>query len=192
MHLPFPPGHAWRVIQGIDDPEGSHNGFAAFCWDFVFAEDPAATPGQPVLTAGAGRITFVEESRSGSAEFDNLVMIEQSDDSWAGYLHIANQSHSGLGLFGSPQDEPEWLRPFVQPGVPIARVGSAAAHLHFAVTNVPDIPPEPQARVTVPVAFSDYDVSNDNGRTWLHVERGVPSNGQLVRSTFVPLGPVQS
>src|SRR5205807_1309798 len=42
MQLPFPVDEAWEVIQGVDQPGGSHNSYAAFCWDFVLAGRPAA------------------------------------------------------------------------------------------------------------------------------------------------------
>jgi hypothetical protein len=51
--------------------------------------------------------------------------------------------------------------------------------LHFAVTDRGES--QPAALVTIPTAFSDYEVSDDNGVTWQPVCRGVPKLGQWVR-----------
>ena len=50
--LPFPPGQIWRVNYEFDDQGGSHNGTAAFSWDFGRLDAPTAQ--DPRHRGGAG------------------------------------------------------------------------------------------------------------------------------------------
>lgn len=65
----------------------------------------------------------------------------------------------------------------VQAGQFLAKVGPKAAHLHFGALN------KTEAGVTLPVAFTDYWISNDEGDTWQHVLRGHPKKGQWIKRT---------
>jgi hypothetical protein len=38
-------------------------------------------------------------------------------------------------------------------------------------------------RVTFPVAFENYYVSDDEGSTWKHIDLGYPTKGQWIKRT---------
>src|SRR5262249_17854677 len=68
MLLPFEVGEAGRVLQGNDENGGSHNGYAAFSWDFVLAGRAAAqTRGRNVRATGPGEVVFLEQGAGNNA-----------------------------------------------------------------------------------------------------------------------------
>jgi len=74
----------------------------------------------------------------------------------------------------------------VRAGQRLAAVGDTGAnpgafHLHFGLGNAADTPQNHQPFVTIPASFTDYEASDDQGKTWHKVKRGVPQNGQWVR-----------
>ncbi|MGC4043003.1 MAG: LamG domain-containing protein [Armatimonas sp.] len=195
MLLPTPPGEVWAVIQGNGAPEGgSHRGYAAFCWDLIRVNaknqlDQPSTKDAPMRASGSGRIVFVRESTPDSklnAGIPNCVMIEQGPGEFAGYLHLRQGAYEGKRPDGKlPQDVPKDKQPVVLTTANLARVGDTGAgigafHIHFALTD--DVDDGKHAIVTIPSAFHDYLVSNDEGKTWQTVSVGVPQVGQWIKT----------
>src|SRR5262249_2995312 len=107
----------------------------------------------------------------------NMILVKQAEGEFAGYLHLLKET-ARVAVTDPPTT--------VTAGQELALTGDTGAgrgayHLHFAVSNVPAS--RHRELVTRPGAFSDYDVSDDNGKTWRRVERGVPTRGQWLRRT---------
>jgi hypothetical protein len=166
LHLPFDVGQAWRVIQGNCAPSGSHNGYACFAWDLVLAGQPHKnTRGQRAHAAGPGKVLVIE---TGSG--NNWVKITHANEEVSTIMHL---------LHGSVAVAPEEV---VNGGDVVGQVGDTGAgegnyHLHIAV----NLGKFENGSATIPAAFSDYEVSEDEGKTWRHVELGIPTSGQWVK-----------
>lgn len=66
-------------------------------------------------------------------------------------------------------------------GYPVSE-GSKPFHLHFAVTNLGEERKDSGGTFrTIPAPFCNYEYSEDQGKTWKHVIRGIPLQGQWVR-----------
>lgn len=175
--LPFEPGQAWEIWFG-NETLNSHFGYAAFTWDVRLATesgdshienaDPSSCD-QPLVAIASGTVTSVDDDNYDPTEKDraNAVRFQAAPDESISYLHIRDGSSSDAGLAaGDP----------VASGQLVAKVGTRQSdncHLHFGVRS---------ETVTIPVAFRDYEASDDQGRTWYHVDRGVPGHGQWVRN----------
>jgi murein DD-endopeptidase MepM/ murein hydrolase activator NlpD len=181
MHLPFPKGEAWNVIQGYDDSTSSHNGAASFSWDFVLAtkdNDQSKTNGKPIVAAAGGKVidTFNTQNKCPKPAWPaNYVMIEQAPVEIAAYLHF---------VLGSVKVN---TGDTVATGASLAKAGASGNvgsctgyHLHFALHTESES--QAATLVTFPAAFSDYEVSDDQGETWSHIDRGVPKKGEWVRN----------
>jgi murein DD-endopeptidase MepM/ murein hydrolase activator NlpD len=176
MRLPFPVGEAWQVIQGWDNPSGSHHGPASFAWDFILAGHPQSdTKGKPIYAAGPGTVVETRNDRDSCSGYPaSYVMIQQAPSEIGAYLHFikgsvavsANQVVSGGDFLANAGDT--------------GNTGCGAYHLHFALHTLPES--QAGVLVTFPGAFSNYEVSTDGGSTWQAVARGVPKNGDWVRS----------
>jgi murein DD-endopeptidase MepM/ murein hydrolase activator NlpD len=182
MKLPFPAGEAWAVIQGYDNPNGSHNGAGDFCWDFILAgQDQSKTSGKPIFAAAGGTAieTKNDQDKCGDPSlFANYVMIQQAPTEIGAYLHFQ------LGSVKIAKNQT------VVAGDELAKAGDTGNtgacggfHLHFALHTAPES--QRGTLITFPSAFNDYEVSTDNGATWGHVTRGVPQNGEWVRNPVV-------
>jgi murein DD-endopeptidase MepM/ murein hydrolase activator NlpD len=201
LRLPMPPGQVWLVKQGINSA-ASHFNEAAFSLDFVRVDPklvqrnperrafgtPAESVGQPVVAAAAGEVVarvdcYTEDQRGGcgqrrkASEFDpaqrNLVCLRHTSEEHTCYLHL---QHGSVRVRLGAQ---------VAAGDVIARVGNTGArtaHLHFALSNLPEAntPGVFTDLVTVPFEFSDYTVSDDFGQSFRYVPKGLPSVGQWV------------
>jgi len=182
MDLPFPPGEAWKVIQGVDFQGGSHQGYACFCWDFVVADHPQAgeypdgSDGAPFYAAAPGTVVTVRESApSGTSQSSNYVEVEQATDEYCAYLHL--RQDTALPKVGDHVAAGALLALTGDTGVEVG-----AHHPHVAVTDAPDQTP---GFVTFPVAFRDYQVRSGDDN-WTDVARGMPLNGQVVRNPPTP------
>jgi murein DD-endopeptidase MepM/ murein hydrolase activator NlpD len=186
LQLPFAINEAWQVIQGVDEAGGSHNSYAAFCWDFILAGRPQSeSKGQPLYAATDGRLIYVEETHPLGGKEGNVVLVKQAEGEYWGFLHIFPGSYSAT--LPKPQPRPTKKdQPMVRAGQRLAAVGDTGAnpgafHLHFGLGNAADTPQNHQPFVTIPASFTDYEASDDQGKTWHKVKRGVPQNGQWVR-----------
>ena len=183
-YLPFMQGQIWEVWYG-NSTLNSHYGYAAFAWDFRLGSTSVNTAhenaqptscDQPLYAVTAGAISATEDDLY-EAEFKdgkNYLRISAAPAEEVSYLHLRTSSVADAGLEAGDQ---------VQSGQLVARVGTRKAdncHLHFGSRS---------DTVTIPLAFSDYEASDDNGQTWHHVARGVPQHGQWVRRTGENTGP---
>ena len=177
MHLPFPQGQSLFVIQGFDDPTGSHSGIAAFCWDLMLAGQPqSASNGIPFFAAASGTVDFVKQDNfSGGAGPANVISIKEADHEFCDYLHLRQNS---AAVTNGAQ---------VAFGTALADVGDTGAargafHLHMAVTNLGEGNKSSGGTfVTIPSAFLDYQAADDQGSTWRHVSKGTSTVGQWIR-----------
>jgi len=180
-HLPFAPGEAWLCVKGIDTNGGHHEGYASFCWDFVLADQdhgsggeyPHGTGGAPLYAIAGGKVVTAREDQPLGTATANLLEIEHAPGEIAGYLHLRTNSIveavSGSTLRGKP----------------IALAGATGMggchtcnHLHIAVVDQPDGTP---GFVTIPTAFSDYEVRT-GADSWQRVARGIPKENEVVRN----------
>jgi hypothetical protein len=192
LQLPFLPGQVWMPIQGINS-ELSHHGIAVFAIDFIrvdpsfVADNPRRVPGgshrasqgQPVLAPGRGSVIALldtrgddERSKTGDPS-SNFVCVQHEAHEVSCLLHVLAGAEARAGARVGPGDVV----------ARVGRTGAATVHLHFALSDLPesDEPERDSPLVTIPAAFSDYSVSTDFGKTWHHVERGVPAPGEWVR-----------
>ena len=181
MDLPFPPGEAWSVIQGVDQRAGSHRGYAAFCWDFMVADQPqggvypTGSDGAPFYASAPGRVITVRESApSGTSQASNYVEIEQAPEEICAYLHLRRNSCEV-----DTNNKVTYGRQLALTGDTGVAVG--AFHPHVAVSDKPD---GTSGFVTFPVAFSDYEVRS--GANWKSVSRGMPKTVEVVRIPPTP------
>jgi len=178
MQLPFAPREAWRVTFGWG--QNTHVGTAKFCWDFVRAEGPSR--GVPLYAAAPGKVVQVRESSpSGvlpAGVSGNFIDVEQAPGEVSSYNHILQSS--ALVNVGD----------LVVAGQKLADTGDTGAsdgvntpatgndHLHFTLGNGMT---GQSGAVTIASAFSDYEVSKDQGKTWTFVPLGIPAQGQWIR-----------
>jgi hypothetical protein len=180
MRLPFPPGEAWFVVQGYDTANGSHKGYASFTWDFILADQPSSgeypngSGGAPLYASSAGIVVTVRESEPLGTNVANLLEIEQSPEEIQTYLHLRQNSIKVE------------LGDAVIIGQQVALTGSTGMgacfgcnHLHFGVLDKPDGTP---GFITLPIAFSNYEVRDSSGR-WQPVARGIPLFGEVIRNS---------
>jgi murein DD-endopeptidase MepM/ murein hydrolase activator NlpD len=176
MRLPFPVGEAWQVIQGWDDPAGSHHGPASFAWDFILAGHPQSdTNGKPIYAAGPGTVVETRNDRDSCSGYPaSYVMIQQAPSEIGAYLHFIK------GSVAVVKDQVVSGGAFLANAGDTGNTSCGAYHLHFALHTLPES--QAGVLVTFPGAFSNYEVSTDGGSTWQAVARGVPKNGEWVRS----------
>jgi hypothetical protein len=190
MDLPFPPGEAWHIPNGVGTPGGHHEGYATFCWDFTLAdkdykaEYPNGTGGAPIHAAASGTVVSSLEGQPTGTKEPNFVEVRQRPGEFAGYMHLRQNS----------------VAPAVGASVPLAQKLALIAstglegchdcnHLHFGVADraawTSSGWTHPSVFVTVPVAFSDYEVRTGPD-TWRSVARGMPAVDEVVRNPPTP------
>lgn len=185
--LPFRPNQVWTVIQGMNDPLGSHYGPSAFSLDFhligpetkmkiVNPNFQAISCGEPVLASAAGKVDKREDSGShdpnvDKSDFDgpNFLYTEIARGEYTSYFHLFTGSIT--------RSIPNVFEPTVEAGQKVGEVGTLnGCHLHIGVFG------DPRANgVNYPQEFSDFEVSRDGGETWHKVLRGTLRNGDWVR-----------
>ncbi len=186
MDLPFPAGEAWLCNGGINN-FGSHDGMAAFAWDFV--ADGQATEGRPFYASAPGKVVSAcETSSPGTANYSNVIDIRQAPDEYCSYLHfVKNSSQVSLN------DNAKMGQQLALTG----NTGTNGSHMHIAVNNKPDLSGgcgaafRSPGMVTIPVAFSDYEVKGTDGK-WKSVSRGIPQANEIVRNPPSPVFGVRS
>ena len=181
MDLPFPLGEAWSVMQGVDKQAGSHRGYAAFCWDFIVADEPKGgvypdgSNGAPFYASAPGKVITVRESASsGTSKYSNYVEIEQAPEEICAYLHLRKNSCEVV-----KNNKVTYGQKLALTGDTGTGVGNF--HPHVAVADKPD---KTSGFVTFPVAFSDYELRS--GTKWKSVSRGMPKTNEVVRIPPTP------
>jgi len=165
--LPFKHGEIWQVLQAFNS-YGSHRGYAAFCWDFIYV--PRGAPiGQPQIDGmpSQGRVFVstaggtVVETFPGSTlptPSASYVLIQSGPNEYHGYLHFV-----GSSLKVAPNTNVSTARELGE----VSNVGGGGPHLHFGVAD--RFESQHDQLVTFPIYFSGYDASDDYGRTWYQV-----------------------
>ncbi|HEX2078298.1 MAG TPA: LamG-like jellyroll fold domain-containing protein [Longimicrobium sp.] len=180
MRLPFAQGQIASVGQGFGDETISHNGYAAFCYDFGFPNSDI--DGYVFKASAPGAVAHVwEGGPNTSAGPSNFVTIEQGGGEFCDYLHL--QQNSCVVNAGQT----------VQRGTDLAKVGRSGTggpHLHQAVTNLGEHTTDREHFVTIPFPFCNYEYSSDSGASWHHAIRGYLKKGQWVRNG-APRSPVR-
>jgi hypothetical protein len=183
LRLPFIAPEVWTVVQEFDS-DYSHRGGAAFSWDFIFVPDAlvqSAATGGPTGPA-TGNCTPSIGRRVLATVDATVTNVGYRTPDGHGYV-------AGLAN-GSPPTAPEYTwtehledrsqRPIVGDSITantvIGQVHAADCHVHVSYDT--EIFGNDR---TIPMAFSDYEVSRDYGRTWSHVSLGMPRIGEWVR-----------
>ena len=202
LQLPFKAGDVWRVVQGYDDGASSHNGFAAFSYDFALVPDnphypwlsyPYSTAYAPIYSTCASQsINYTLNGPLVDGREPNKVHAQvykgkdgKGDDVYAQnefleYLHLAPYSITNSITNGVCDPNTficTGMPVSIQKGEILANDGPGAAHLHFSALNTLD----KKKQVTIPVAFEKYNYSEDNGATWHYVFRGYPKDDQWIK-----------
>ncbi|MEM6989856.1 MAG: LamG-like jellyroll fold domain-containing protein [Myxococcota bacterium] len=187
VQLPFKKNEVWRVIQGQDDPGSSHNGFAAFCYDFAVAgkpqtgDYPNGTAHAPVYAGAAGKIVHYRKAGRFTGPREPYSMrIRVGPNEHIGYLHLEAGTFNSKATGGTCDADnnctiPVSSAPTIGKGALVAKQGPKAAHLHFSGSGVPG------ERMTIPIAFTNYWASDDQGKTWVKVLKGHPKKGQWIK-----------
>ena len=179
--LPFPAGEIWRVSQEFDAQGGSHNGEAAFCWDFVRADGKTAHA--VVSAAASGKVINVHESGwDGKGDREPyFVQIRAAEGEYYNYPHLATNSFTDVFLKGkelifypTPNSPRYWQS--VARHEKLAQLGPLGRHLHFAARDGLSS----GKTSTIPLAFSNYQVSSDKV-SWTTVYVGMPRVGEYIR-----------
>lgn len=180
MRLPFPQGRIARVDQAFCDATISHNGYAAFCYDFTFPD--VNCDGHVFRASAPGTVAHVWEGGPNTDQGpSNFVSVRQADNELSDYLHLQQNSASvqaGQAVtYGTEMAK-------------IGRSGTGGPHLHQAITNLGEHTTDRAHFVTIPLPYCNYEYSNDKGATWKHAIRGYLEKGQWVRSP-APASPVR-
>ena len=181
LALPFPPNQAWEVLHGWGDRRGDHLGTGAFAWDFVLAGKASdETLGKWIHAAAPGRIVEADDEQPERGERPNHVVVDLGQGELANYLHLVP------GSLREAIPKREGPGAAITAGQRLCRAGDTGTGregpiLHFSISNHPDTPGHRADRVTIPTGFSDYQASDDEGRTWRRVPFGVPTTGQWVK-----------
>lgn len=191
FRLPFKPGEAWLVSHGNSTPNSSHNGFAAFAWDFVrhgVANDE--TCGREARALANGKVTFADDVDNPWEANGNQVRIEYDPHLHSNFLHI--QRNSFQSLFGTRSI------PFaVTKGQRVARVGGremtvrtpldgsrTGCHLHMGISDHGRTPTtstdDKRSSNTIPSQYWDYELLVAG--KWIPIKVGVPKTGDIVRN----------
>jgi hypothetical protein len=184
VQLPFKKDEIWTVTQGVDSSTGTHNGNAAFCWDFVLAEGkqdtkyPKGTELAPVYSGADGRLrSYSKEGTVGERE-PYAMSVELGGGHVMYYLHLDDEHFTAKADGAGPHPKANWKlfaegdKPTIKQGEFLGRLGPKAEHLHFCFSD--DLG-------TMPGAFVDYQMSEDQGATWTKVYRGIPKYGQWIK-----------
>ncbi len=189
--LPFKPGQAWKVVQGMNEATGaSHWGIAAFAIDFVLAGDEsknkvpnpnstAKSCGEPVYASATGWVAQINDVGRGGPDKDdfdepNYLYIEHARDEEESYAHMFTSFNM---TYIQPKDRDKDGRILIKKGEQVGTVGALnGCHLHTGVFTKDN-----EIGVDFPQEYNDYEVSDDDGSHWRRVERGTPKKGQLVR-----------
>jgi hypothetical protein len=183
LSLPFE--GVWGVIQGANS-QGTHQGYAAFAYDMVPAENPPSREeflrrtqledhpcyGRPILAPADGRVVWARDGarelppfrQSKRHEAGNFVILQHARDEFTEFRHLQRGS---VEVREGDQ---------VRAGQRIGRCGNSGnavtPHLHFAFLG------SFRPIATRPVRLSNYEVLDAQGR-WR------PGDGELLENQIV-------
>lgn len=192
VRFPFPKGEAWKVTQGFNDPLGSHNGDAAFCFDLVRSNGSSANA--PIFASQGGFVfAYLRNGTVDKREPNRVVIYNGPKDHVVSYLHLKGNSLTDAVVDGDslPADPDTWvtLFPFTERFVPsgekLGLVGPLAAHLHLGAKEVivNGLSVE-LSKNTIPMAFKEIQVLSPGDADWHNVLGFyIPKKGDQVRST---------
>jgi hypothetical protein len=182
--LPFAPGEVWKVIQAPDSPGGSHNGYAAYAYDFgkvgydADGNPQIATQHEPVVAATDGTVINVVDLPAGEGKVHLQVLSDERES----YIHtdlgsfVTTCTQAQGTLFLPTLGQPWTYLPIAQ-GDPLVRIDAGMNHLHFGASAV-----DGASYHGIPSSFHQYEYSEDEGATWHPVSVGLPKGGQWVRN----------
>lgn len=182
IRLPFKVNEVWRVIQGYDSAGGSHNGYAAFSYDF--SRHNATTGNVSVVASATGKVASYKmhvTPPDGEIE-SNFIKMSIAPQEYLLYLHLARGTQNGVvagGNFDAGNNNFNFNNngPLIGKDGFVAKVGPKGNHLHMSAST------QVKGGNTKPVAFANYYASDDDGQTWYPVIRGHPRSGQLIKRT---------
>ena len=197
--LPFSPGQIWQVIQEFDEKGGSHNGTAAFSWDFGRLDKP--TTQDPVVASAPGLLTYVDDAANGAGVVE-VIPGEEADV----YMHTAAGSWWKIFfapgdylLYPDPTQSMTWL-PVTQ-NQPLVKLDASENHLHRSVRYMGDGSEYTVGALlpSIPTSFDDYERFKEDmpqvcsktnpahwqkDECWTHVLRGMPRKGQVLKRNY--------
>ena len=180
MRLPFAHGQIANVGQAFGDASISHNGYAAFCYDFDFPNSDIN--GYMFKASSPGTVAHVWEGGPNTSQGpSNFVTVQQGNAEFCDYLHL--QQNSAIVDAGETVG-------YLADLAKVGRSGTGGPHLHQAVTNLGEHTTDRAHFVTIAFPFCNYEYSDDKGATWHHAIRGYLKQGQWVRNP-VPKSPVR-
>ncbi len=125
-HLPFPGGVVWFVIQG-NNTAFSHNGRAAWAWDFRMPT------GSPIAAARGGTVSMIKQDQTDHCfdlscpDWNNYIVVDHGDGSSAAYLHGVKDG--ARVRLGQRVEQGDFL------GLSDNTGQSGGPHLHFQVQH---------------------------------------------------------
>jgi Concanavalin A-like lectin/glucanases superfamily len=188
--LPLGAGEWWTISQGWEDPTRSHNGFAAYCWDFKRVN--GVTLGARIFAAGDGRVIYEADANTGIQEEGNSLCVIQGRGERVVYMHLKNKFFSkyfpAAPIVLADGSIPQGSQPAVAIRDPVGDVGQhpKGPHLHFQIAAIEGTTFDTSGRGT-PCAFTQYYQSWDEGKTWRQVRTRIPQPGDLI--AYYPWSP---
>jgi hypothetical protein len=175
--LPITQNEVWYVVQGYDDPGGSHNGLGAFSFDLRRADKAIGA----VRAAAAATVYWLADGLPDSDGNEaNWMRTSVSPHESVTYLHFETNSLTetfGLQFEPTPTTPEYWFQ--VEQDQLLGTYGDAALHLHLAGTN--DYSSTENLWRVMPIAFTEYYVATSANGPWTHVSRGQPKAGQYIK-----------
>ncbi len=174
--LPFAEGEVWRVSQGYGG-RASHNGLVAFSLDFDYVKDSFD---KRVYAAAGGEVA---EVNSGQGCGDAYLRWRTTPGELLMYMHLANDSSWQAGDAVAQGDEIYTLGKYDPDGsAEDYACDEAYAHLHLESADVRYRSDGSQEHYnSFPIAFRDYEVSDNPDGPWTFVARGTPRENQWVK-----------
>ena len=189
----------WWGVGGWENPQGTHSGGkAAFCWDLSRVNGDTFLA--RIVGAAPGRVIYVEEEHDDADEHNQMSVYHASRER-AVYTHL----REGLGFEVLPRARWVATRSSVTSSRPtrrsirsamLATSGSAViTHRTICISRCSAIWGETWGvsaenhRLPLPVQPRTHYLSEDKGKTWTKVDRGVPKDGRLgIAVSVEPVG----
>lgn len=180
--LPFGKNEVWRVSQGVNDPGPSHNGGTAFA--SVDFQPMASCAGAKVTASMSGDIVaYRRNDNPATGNTSNVIQMRWSKSLGITMMHFEHETlHPSIKGGTTHPRYPTWNTLEPGPGISyrqgeyIGTVGTNGCHVHVDAFVTP-------AGEHVVYPFAEFEVSEDKGKTWRYIFRGIPRTGMYVRRT---------